>query len=436
MTDRDVARDSKRLCCAAVAMLLVVFSASGDESAPDDVASPSVAKLVRGLGSPERQTRLEAEQALLRRGYAVLSELPPLEELPNASAREAVRRIRLHLERAEAEASLQPTKVRWDGGTTLAAAVARISEQTGNRVVLADAGSATTKSFTPTDDEQTFWEAIVALEREFRLQAVAGPERSLVLTAVGKSPPPLWSGSTGVLRVSLRGLSQKPIPGRDERLLRWEWDVQAEPRLRPLLMKLHVDEQRFTTPAGEALPSFNPGAVIEFMPGQAHGPQQIRLDSLVPPGPLPARLNCRLTLPMLVATGSQDFVFPRALDGSARTVRHGGAFVTLFPAHLAFDRWIVPLRVVYETGGPAFESHRNWFYQNEIRLGAGNVTYSPKRPPQLTLGANGAVGLEYEFADFDDARDAVLTYRVPTLLIDSQWTIEAEVVLPPELVKP
>jgi len=78
------------------------------------------------------------------------------------------------------------------------------------------------------------------------------------------------------------------------------------------------------------------------------------------------------------------------------------------------------ISVAYDAGGPAFESHRSWMFQNEAWLQSPDgPRIGLSEPPIIRRQADGAVAVDYRFenaaADLDNLR---FVYVAPTLLID------------------
>jgi hypothetical protein len=77
--------------------------------------------------------------------------------------------------------------------------------------------------------------------------------------------------------------------------------------------------------------------------------------------------------------------------------------------------------VAYDTGGPAFESHRNWIYQNRAWLQAADGRRMEPRPDVTTRReADGAVTLVYDFEGLQhEPGEYRFAYVAPTLLVNA-----------------
>ncbi|MCH7662004.1 MAG: hypothetical protein IH933_15980, partial [Euryarchaeota archaeon] len=121
---------------------VLVFAAPSGAAAQPAAEKPpagaeikvSVKRLIRDLGSSSRRVRVRAERELFKLGPRVLPLLPPPELVPTVSVREAVRRVRIRLERSAARDSVKPSFVVLKGEQTLREVLQSVVRQTGNRI--------------------------------------------------------------------------------------------------------------------------------------------------------------------------------------------------------------------------------------------------------------------------------------------------------------
>jgi hypothetical protein len=127
-----------------------------------------------------------------------------------------------------------------------------------------------------------------------------------------------------------------------------------------------------------------------------------------------------------VAAAPTELRFPRLTDAAPLARRRGGVTVTLQRSRFLTTgdgdhRARLRLVVAYDTGGPAFESHRTWLYHNEVFLVARDGTRLPVNDGfETTAQADGAAVIEYRFKGLPsgNAAEFELVYVAPTLLID------------------
>lgn len=245
-------------------------------------------------------------------------------------------------------------------------------------------------------------------------------------------------------RVAAGPVSVRPIAGdEDRRLVRVRLEVRAEPKLRPLFLACAADDFTLTTPGGDKLSAFTPGAKLE-LPFDGRGEAaELRLDfagpSAPPDGPLTLTGEVRVT----VAAGREQFAgyFAQADSPSGqlpvkRTESRGGVTIRFRDAVRKEDGTAeVELAVVYDEGGPAFESHRSWVYHNDAA-----VEYDTERGGERTrtrldhdpgvsvvAQAGGGVVLRYRFSAVPpDAKNLTFLYAAPTNIVEVpvEFTIE------------
>lgn len=441
---------------AAVLAVSVFPCARGDEPAPprrQEQQQPDVATLIEQLADPRMLVRVAAERSLRQRGPAVLAELPDPATLRPPAA-DAVRRIRTDLQRAQAQAALEPGRVTLRGGMPLAEALQAIGGQTGNAIDVSQLPEGMRSVPVTVDFESAaFWEAIGRIEQQANVVATCDPLQDAVLLRAADDVEfrPLASTSDGPFRISvIRVREQMDFVDPDRRLLRTVLEVLVEPRLRPLF--LHVSDGEIHVTAADddnddetdddddtdadnskstakPLAPLSPSAKREI-PIDRPGPIRITHDSILPQGnltPLLEAVDIRGRLEMELAAGQERFEF-RHLDEPGRiTRRHGGVSVSL--ESLTYDDEVVDLQLQlrYDADGPSFESHRSWVFHNEAWLSLGEEErVEPSDFETLSEGASGAQ-LRYRFTGVEGlSADTQLNYTAPTLFTRVPMTFELE----------
>jgi hypothetical protein len=212
--------------------------------------------------------------------------------------------------------------------------------------------------------------------------------------------------------------------------LRVEVGLTAEPRLRPLFLQYAAADQKAIDRSGAVLAPFSPSANIEAPLGDGRKQSRLQLDFDLPQAEIGPTVDLRGKLRLMTAAGSAAIRFGN-LDKLAREKslaiarRRGGVTVTLERVELERvpdDRQQARVRisVTYDSGGPAFESHRTWILHNEVYLETpGGERIALNGGVEMTLQADGAVGLEYTFARLPrDLAGYAFVYIVPTLIVD------------------
>jgi hypothetical protein len=399
------------------------------------ISSEAVAAAVRDLGADTRAARSAAEQSLLEMGPDVLELLPPVDVIEAPAVREAVRRIRTQLELQAARQSIRPNPITLMGRMTLRQAAAAIGRQSGN-LVLVDRlpDEAAERRIDVACESAPFWNCLGDVQQAAGLSWEMVNEQAAValMARSADEPPPVASTSSGSFRVSVESVASKPG------VVRVQFQLVAEPRLRPLFLKL-ADADVEARMGDQPLERFSPEAKTE-LPMTTRAPASFavlfRRPAEVKPGPLSIKGN--LTVETAAAPTQVHF---RDLSGSVPVVRRrGGVTVTLLRArYLASTaggrRARVRLSISYDTGGPAFESHRTWIYHNEVFLQCKDgQRFVVNDGFDTTAEASGGVAVEYRFKDLPDLPPTAweLVYVAPTLLIEAPVEFEfRDVELPP-----
>lgn len=416
---------------AFIAVALFVLMASADSA--DDVPSEKVnsteidrvevGALIRQLGSAKRTTRTQAEKTLLSFGPALLDLLPPSDLVRSVAARQAVRRIRIHLEDAAAKQSLKPRRVTLRGSFSIEEIATEITEQTGNPLRLSKVTAEDARLPDVTVDWQgmTFWGAVMRLEENgwrVRFDVSSGdlvvfrnPEIPLTVTA-----------NREAFRIRVAPLTRKAI-GDGESLLQTRVSIECEPRLRPLFLNYAADDLSLKMKAKSASP-FDAGAKIELPLGVSGREAVFHPRFLTETDANTAELKGKVS--MLLAAAERPVVFSQLGEATGVARRRGG--VTVVVSSVRFDekdgRYSarVRIRVSYDLGANAFESHQTWVFHNRVWL-------TPKRDADEaarvlpnsfdTLFQNETgVGIEYVFSKLPEKPSMMsFVYLAPTQLI-------------------
>ena len=381
---------------------------------------------VERLASPDRAERITAERDLLEQGPAILDQLPQPSEIKDVAVRTALERIRKQLELQQADQVLEASRIVVQGagpaGELVAGHVALTPAQSLRPVELASA-----------DDD--YWKVIDDVARQIN----GWPARTLPdgqVTFRDRTPADERKRITyeRAFRLAAGPAESKAVAGDPlRRLVRIPLELRAEPRLRPLFASFAANDMQLTGGDETAFRSFTPGAKYELPFGDV---VETRLDFLAV-GDVVDPLRLEGTLHVTVAAGEERFAFPldEIVQASAK-IAHGGVTVGVRRATRGESGTAtVELAVVYDHGGPAFESHRTWVYHNDAALiytveqdGQTTEHRLDHKPGFSTIAqADGGVVLAYRFVGLPaDARDVNFVYKAPTKIIDAPLTFKID----------
>ncbi|HID23227.1 MAG TPA: hypothetical protein EYP14_12610 [Planctomycetaceae bacterium] len=362
-------------------------------------------------------------------------------------------RVRYRLERQAAEASLQPSRVTLRGSLTLGELLSEIERQSGNRLRTSRLPSRLLRRRTTVDfNREPFWLVMEPLSnaagfswRLARAERTDGAGRSAGDAGLGKksglqSPAPTGgrqldlfvpaterpaerSDCVGAFRVAAAAEEATALDA--QRLLAIQMRIEPEPRLRAIALIYAEKDFRVRSAEGVLLRPFSPKARSELPLGDgrrrllfvASRNQKLRSVSL----------DGRVTVQ--VAAGQRLFRFRPLKQCVGQSVRRGGARVTVTDVRFrqrtdAEDgpagEATVRIALVYDRGGPAFESYRTWMFHNRVWLERPDGS---RVPPwggfDTTRQADGAVGIAYRFrGDVDLLTEARFVYEAPTFVLD------------------
>ena len=411
---------------AAVVISCVIVRADTPAGPIAPELRKKVNRLLADLDAESRGVRTAARASLLEMGPAILPLLPDDRTLSNADTRETVGQIRMRLERQRALDTLTASHVTMHGRFPLREVLSRITQQTGNRFDCAAIDPAhLDQELTINDESRSFWSTCDELiQRAGLAYAPVHKPGSLALLPVAKThlERDLAVRESGPFRVVILSVEFRPALGESRNRLRINWSLMAEPRLRPLFASIAAN--RLVAGSGDII--FDPATpTAKWELSMGEGSQSLRLtaDFEIPAGAQPASVEFNGSLGVEMAAGPHAFVFDdltsagreRRRAGSVTVGLRGGEFSPPGENRAAAR---IEISLVYDQGGPAFESYRTWMYHNEATFEMKNGKRLAPRPIVSTQQqGDGSVAVEYNFADVEGMpRDYRFVYVAPTLI--------------------
>ena len=407
----------------AIVMLIgvLISPAVSQSKRPADLRG-TVVRLVKNLASESRTVRVSAEQSLLKLGPKVLPYLPAPELISDIAARETVRRIRVRLDHAQAQQSVKASTVMLRGDFTVAKILAEITRQTGNKITVDQLPKEIGRSRVMVDFKATpFWKAIADLSERGNLSFATNADGDQLVVRKKKphAPKPTADNETA-FRVAVESIRWKTLFGDDKhRLLNVKWSVTPEPRLRVLFLK-YVAASMSATANGKPLPKYSADSKLEIPVTGGAEPIELATAFLVPKSAKLSTIAFAGQITLLTAAAQESIAFRNLPKAKGAAKRRGGVTVTIRELSIGEKSTSIGIAVAYDTGGPAFESHRTWLFHNRVFLRtASGKNVTPRPGFKTTLQRDGAIGVRYAFAvDKKSATSATFNYEAPTLLIN------------------
>lgn len=426
---------------AAVAPVAIVHSA---DSASSTEVRASVESFVKQLDAPVLVDRTRAERGLLDLGPEGLKYFPAPELTPSASVRESLKRIRVQLERRAARESANASLVRYSGRATVAEVLSEIARQTRNRVELSAAVRSLASTAVSVEwDNQPFWACLDEICNVLKTRPVFDPQLGVLVLRPREATDRKELGVqlAGPYRLAILAAEVRPIVGNGaNRLLRISGKLSLEPRLRPLF--LHFAAADLAATAGDLrLGPWNPAATYELPAGDAGREVPVQFDFLMPIATTPREVTLGGRISVQLAAATERIVFDQTSQTAGAARRRGGVTVRL--REVKFEgppdgkvQAEIKVNVAYDTGGPAFESHRTWMFHNAVYFEDQAGRRVDFTDYDTTLQSNGAVGVDYRWEQLTGpVTQYHFVYEAPTLIVDLPLEIKLEK-LPIKLLAP
>ncbi|MGE4001982.1 MAG: hypothetical protein AB7I48_17390 [Planctomycetaceae bacterium] len=407
-------------------------------------AKESVRRLIEQLDVDSLSERVAAERELLELGPDILPHLPAVGALSTPAAEDAVRRIRERLERAQAERSVLPSRVTLFGAHALREILEQVQAQTGNAVSVTSLPDDWLGRVIPCKWEgATFWECLESIDRQQDVAVRFHPQDGLleVVPETAIDEPPVRTASFGAFLVTVRSVTRRPdFTDRKCNVIRVRYDVAAEPRLRPLFVRVNDADFRLTAvaeAANDAEPKDATAAPLSQearreRPADRPGPVPLSTDFVVPRSWSSHTVHMTGRVEIELASDREAITF-RDLGTAEHIIRRRGEVtVTLDKAKFTTESADGPravrvdMRVAYDQAGPAFESHRTWVYHNDAFLRLSDESQQWTHNGFDTIAeAEAAVKLSYRFDDVPASPESLeFVYVAPTLVLAVPLQIE------------
>lgn len=405
----------------------LVFLTAGSVYAAEPVPSSqvdaeAVKPLLKQLESERAAERAVAAKELVALGAGVLPHLPPPERMETAAARDVIVQVRNVLERKLARDSAHAATVTLSGTASREELCVEIARQTGNPL-----GMVSPHADQPLKvdwQRRSFWRAVDSV-MDATTETVSWHTSTARFVIEPRLPgTKSVAEETGAFRVEVRMGTVKPGQGDESpAVLRVNTLWQAEPRLRPLFLRIKPGDWRGAM--GEKMISaWNPDADYELP--FADGTRQLAwpLDVVWPNVGKAKNWSLHGRAVVHLAAMTETITFDAVALRPNVQRRRGGVSVRIRAVDFQPDdnnllNATIRIQVTYDTGGPAFESHRTWvFYQGANLRGpqGERISFSEY---EATQEANGAVGVEYRFHKLPGrSSDYVFAYDAPTLFLD------------------
>jgi hypothetical protein len=383
-----------------------------------------VRRLVVQLDDDSQARRDAAEKALTEMGPELLDLLPAPDAKASIELKARLARIRTAVEKAHIASFTRPASVTLQGKMKLSEALAKIKEQTGNEVVDAR------ERFNQEPDDPTlelnlegitFWQALDKILDEADLTIYNYNDEPGQLQLMARSPGQLDRGERGKYGGLFRFEATSVSAMRDLRnprvsSLTVSTDINWEPRVRPIVLEMPLNELKATDETGAAIQSKDEGE-IEVPVETTNSGVELDVQLTLPDRSIRKIASLQGKMLALIPGRVETFQFENLAKAKNVAQERGSVVVTLEQVRKNDEIYEVRIRVKFDKSANALESHRGWIYNNEAYMldAAGEVIENGGIEARLV--EENEIGLGYLF-DLDgvDLNQARFVYKTPAAL--------------------
>jgi hypothetical protein len=399
-----------------------------DGTATADDLSAKVKQLVgkQGLGSEELAKREAAETSLVELGPDVLPLLPAVTSRTPAEDKIRLQRVRTALENAALAATTRPSSVTLSGEMPFSEAIAKISQQTGNKLIdyrerFGQEGS--DPKVKVSLENATFWMALdtVLDAANMTLYNYEEEKGSLAFTARGENAAPraahgVYSGLFRLEPVKIeatRDLRNSAMHG-----VRLTVDAVWEPRIRPIVVEVPLADLSAKDETGRDIGIDRSEGTLE-VPVEGNGAAvEIEIPLAAPDRSVKTIASLKGKATAVVLGKVESFEFENIDKAKASEQDRGGVSVVVENCRKNGDIYDISMRIRFDRAANALESHRGWIYDNECYLSDAKGRKVENAGLEATLLGVNEVGVAYKF-NFEGGTPAnyKLIYKTPAAII-------------------
>jgi hypothetical protein len=407
----------------ALSVLVLILSGPASGQAVDAALRDRVAQLVERLDSPRPETSKAAEEALIKLGPRALPLLPDSSKGGGAEGAKRLGRVREALRAAADKTNLGASKVTIQGkGLRLSEVLQQLQAQSDNVITdlreQQEGGEASNPALDLELVDVPFFEALdrVAAKAEVTPNFYIGDG------SIGLMPGKPAEGGlvqfSGPFRIAFKQIAALRDLQAGTATANAQFEVAWEPRLRPMLLKLKVDELAVVDDRGKPVAPqvMNESTDIALRPENPAAELNINLTA--PDRAAQKLASVKVKAEVTVPAGLRTFRFP-SLAQAGVALTQGDVRVTLESAEVDEQVWKVNVEVAYPGGGPAFESYRQGLFNNRLWLQkADGSRFEHNGGFSNTASDGGKLGFEYLFVDAPGKlADYQFVYETPSQVL-------------------
>ncbi len=404
--------------------LLAILATGGTawSQTSDAALRDRVDQLVSKLDAPKMEARKTAEDALIKLGERVLPLLPEGAKAGGGEREQRLERIRKAIRESMDQTNLGASKVTLKGkGIRLSEALKKLQTQSGNMISdlrEAEGAEVTNPGLDLELEDVPFFQALdeVARKAEITLNYYTGDGSVGVMG--GKPPENQLVQYAGPFRVAFKQINALRDFQAGTSTANTQFEVAWEPRLRPMLLALKVDDLKITDDQGKAI---EPQVMMEstdVVLRPENPAVEMNVNLMAPERTAKKIASMKVKADVTIPAGLKTFRFP-SLTQENETLKEGDIGLTLEGTEVDEQVWKVNIVLAYPGGGEAFESYRQGLFNNRIWLQKKDGSrFEHNGGFSNTSADQGKLGFEYLFVDAPGKPgDYQLVYETPSKVL-------------------
>lgn len=400
-----------------------------DEQNADAELRSKVSELVDTLDASQLAKRQQAERDLIELGPEALDFIPEVDNRFSAEAKLRLRRVRKSLQEARAKAEAEAKAFRLGAINTLDEAFTRISDLSGvqfarpnvpNRPLVLNLG---TQSFWPTLDS-----VLDAAELDVNFYIGDPGELGITPRSEGRQSRTDSAAYAGVYRLETLSTSARR-DYRNPRLngLSVTAEIAWEPRLTPIGLNIPLEQVTATLEDGQTLkPDVGQ---IDVSAGSTLPVSEFTIPFPLPTG-APRKIESLSGVIRSMLPGAKEhFQVDLAKKHEPETV--GSVTFWVEDVRVNGSLHEVRVEVVFEDPGKAFESHRQWIFENPAYVTTADGTKLEHLGLQTYRQTSDRVGIGYLYDLSENVDGRTFHYETPVSVISNEVTfVMKDIALP------
>lgn len=412
-----------------VTVLIGQASARPADTHPTSVAE--VRRVVRRLDAAQLAEREAAERQLIELGPAILNDLPSPSAAVSAEVRQRLERVRLVLQRRQAESTAEPSRVTFQAQSTpVATVLSELARQSCNPIHAVEQrlGRALDEKVSVDWTKTLFWQALdETLDRAGLDVYPYGEQRGLSIVArtvadYRRGARAVYCGPFRIEPTSID--ARRNLRNPSSAALRLTLEVSWEPRIRPINIKQRLADLTAVDEKGQPLTAGGESGELEATIQPNDTAKEFQLSLPLPPRNVRQIASLKGRLTALLPGREEAFRFDDLVRAVNVEKRVAGATVVLEGMRRVDDGWEARVQVRFDRTAGALESYRGWIYLNEAWLEDPQGKRIRFRSQEATRQTETELGLAYSFQAPALLDGYHFVYRTPVSILSEGFDYE------------